>query len=513
MKTSRFIALLLALLLAAGLAAPAAAAEDAGVVSVSDAQGLLAAIAPGAVIELEPGCYNLTEAIESAPSSFDKGQRWLSFVDCWEGKEVVVEGVDGLTLRGLGDVEIVVEPRAADVLRFENCSGLTLENLTLGHTTAPGVCTGDVLEFLSCSGITLSSVDLYGCGTYGVVATNSSDLRMERSVIRECSYGALWITSCVGFRFVDCEVRDCGGYNLLSVSGSALSFDGCAFEGNSGLWGFFSEMEGNSLRFYACRFGPWESAQLVPYQEWDSAVSFDELCVFSDETAGDIVEVSSAEEFFEAIHPGAVVCVRPGRYDLGAWIAETWAAQGESWNAHHPYVRLQECYEGVEAVISGADGLTILGLGNRADTELIVEARYANVLAFELCTELALANLTLGHTEGGPCAGSVIYLDNVGDATLTNLDLYGCGSYAVYAFNSGSLNVRGCTLRDCSGGPASCYNGWGEIRFEDCIFTGSAGGFDFIESPEAWFLRCVFDAQEYASVASRWGVTLVDCWH
>ena len=54
MKTSRILTLLAVLLLAFCLAAPAASA-DAAVVRVSNAQELLAAIAPDTVIELEPG--------------------------------------------------------------------------------------------------------------------------------------------------------------------------------------------------------------------------------------------------------------------------------------------------------------------------------------------------------------------------------------------------------------------------------------------------------------------------
>lgn len=507
MKRSRIFVLLLALLLAAGLSAPRAAADDA--VRVSDAQSFLEAIAPGAVIELEPGVYNLSEAIASGAAS----SQWVSYPECWEGREVVVQNLDGLTIRGLGGVELVVEPRMADVLRFEGCSNITLSGMTLGHTIEPGVCTGAVLEFVSCSSVTLSDLDLYGCGTYGIEASYCSDLRMERSTIRECSFGILSVYDCRGFRFVDCELRDCAGYNMLAVTTSALSFDNCSFRNNSGMWDFISQTEGNSLRFYACRFDTWETAQLVGL-EGVSNVSFDELCDFADTPGDATVTVTNEGEFFEAIRPGAVICLQPGRYDLGAWIAETWAAEGENWNSHHPFVRLQECYDGVEAVIRDADGLSILGLGqSRADTELIVEARYANVLAFENCAELALANLTLGHSEGGLCSGSVVALDGSNSVTLTNLDLYGCGTYGVYSFQSGSLAMRGCTVRDCSGGPVQAYGGWGDYRFEDCVFVDSDGGFAFFECPDVLFQRCVFGAKEYASIAFLNGATLEDCWH
>ena len=514
MKATRLFTLLLALLLAVSLAAPAAAADNAGgPVLVSDAASLLKAIAPGAVIELEPGVYNLTEAIASLPKDFSSTRSFLSFPEGWDGAEVVVSGLDGLTIRGHGEVEIVVEPRMADVFRFEGCSNITLTDMTLGHTQEPGVCTGDVLEFVGCRGVTLSGLDLYGCGAYGISASNSGELRMENSTIRECSYGLMDVNSCRGFRFINCALRDCGGYNLLNAFLSELSFENCSFTGNSALWNFISETSGNSLRFYSCSFGAWETVKLETLRAFAEGVSFDSFCVFTEGEAGGTVTVSNAEEFFEAIAPGAVICLQPGYYDLGAWITETWET-GSDWNSHHPYVRLQECYDGIEAVIRGADGLTILGLGrDRSETELVVEARYADVLGFESCTSVALANLTLGHTKGGACSGSVIDLENVGEATLTNLDLYGCGMNGVYSFQSGPLTMRGCTVRECSDGPVYCYGCWGEYVFEDCVFVDSAAGFQFMECPAPQFLRCIFGAEEYASIAYREGVRQESCWH
>ena len=508
-KISRFFALLLAALLLAAFAAPAASAEEGQTVRVSDAQGLLEAIAPNTTVELEPGRYDLTEAMEALSASFESA--WVRFEECWDGREAVVCGVDGLSLLGLGEVEIVAQPRMADVLRFERCTNVTLADMTLGHTTAPGACTGDVLEFAGCRGVVLRGLDLYGCGTYGVFATDSSDLRMEGSTIRECSYGILYAANCRGFRFFDCTLRACGGYWLLPVSGSDLSFDGCTFEDNSATEGFVSDTEGGALRFFACRFGPWETAQLNALRESAAGVSFDALCEFAEEGSG-AVTVASEQEFFEAIRPGAVIALQPGHYDLGAWIAETWETEGERWNERHPFVRLQECYDGVEAVFCSTDGLCILGLGrDRSETELYVEARYANVLGFEGCLNVSLANLTLGHSEGGPCAGSVVMANRVSGLTLTNVDLYGCGNYGVSCLEGGGLSMRGCTVRSCSGGPMYRYGGWGEDSFEDCVFVDSAGSFEFYESSTARFVRCVFGEAEYAGLIGRAGVTMENC--
>ncbi len=517
MKASRFITLLSVLLLALCLCAPrAAAAGPTGPVLVSDARGLLESIASDTTVVLSPGRYDVSAAIGEIMSG--DSAAWLSahpglrFEDCWDGYALLISGVDGLTIRGMEQVELVVEPRQADVLRFENCRNITLETMTLGHSERPGVCMGDVLDFSACEGVTLRGLDLYGCGAFGVTAMNCGDLRMEDSTIRDCSYGLLNVSNSRGLRFINCSMHGTGGYNMLDVTLSSLSFDGCTFEDNSGLWGFLSQAEGNSLRFYACSFGAWETAQLAAFREGNSAVSFDELCQFSDETDKGSVSVSSVGELFEAVRPGAAIFLEPGRYNLSEWIDETWAAEGEAWNGRHPFVRLEECFDGVQAVITGADGMSIMGLGeDRSGVELVIEPRYARVLRFENCYGLSVANLTAGHTEGAECGGSVLDFDSCSDITLTNLDLYGCGTYGVSCTQCGPLAMRGCRVHDCVYGPLDLYGGWGDYAFEDCVFSGSAGGFSAIESPDLHFRRCIFGADEYASIAFRAGVTLEHC--
>jgi hypothetical protein len=56
------------------------------------------------------------------------------------------------------------------------------------------------------------------------------------------------------------------------------------------------------------------------------------------------------------------------------------------------------------------------------------------------------------------------------------------------------------------------YNCWGDFVFEDCVFTDSDGGFNFIESTMPYFLRCVFGPKEYTSVAYRSDIALERCY-
>ena len=515
MKNVRFFAILFSLCLILVLApSPKAAAEA---VRVSSVQELVDAIVPGAEIALEPGTYDLTAWLQQG-GRVENPASCLSLEECFDGVEAVIYNLDGLRLYGLSDncadTTLVVKPRYADVLRFEGCSNIRLENLTLGHTPEEGSCVGDVLEFQDCDRVVLTNLDLYGCGTYGVSSEYCSDLRVERCTIRDCSYGILYTVGCTGLRFVDCELRDCRGFNMLDVSGSSVSFDNCRFTGNLGDWSFLTEVETNSIRFYECEFGVWESMDLAPWRSNSRTVSFDERCRFAEvnDALDGPVHVSSPEELFSAIQPDAVIFLEPGMYNLTEWIERTWTEEGESWNMRHPYVRLQPCYDGVEAAIVGANGLSLFGTGeNRGVTELVVTPRYADVFSFENCVNVTISGLTLGHTDSGECAGSVLAFSSCSSVTLTNLDLYGCGVYGINGFELGDLTMRGCCIHDCSNGPVYLYGGAGINSFEDCVFTDSDGGFLFYDSGLAVFRRCVFGPVEAHSLNALPDVAIEKC--
>ncbi len=492
----------------------ASAAQGTRDVQVGNVKELLEAIGPDTQIWLEPGVYDLSTWLDAGQDCPDSG--WLSFEACFDGTELVVRGVNGLKISGLGtdcsETSVVVQPRYADVIRFENCTDIEIGNITFGHTIDRGSCVGDVLEFQNCDRIKLARLDLYGCGTYGLDCEYCSDLRMESSTVRDCSYGILYTVSCSGFRFIDCEMRDCAGYNMLDATSSSLSFDGCSFYGNQGDWSFLPENGTNSLRFYSCAFGPWESEQITMAPSDSRSVIFDDMCRFSLPETLAVATVDGPDELFEAIGPGATIFLKPGLYDLSEWMEGVWEQEGENWNRRHAFVRIQPCYDGLEVVISGVDGLNLIGMGaDRAEIQFVAEPRYADVLAFESCRSLALSGMTLGHTDTGECSGDVLYFDSCEAVTLTNLDLYGCGVFGISCFNLSDLSMRGCTVRSCSAGPVEIYNGTGEFRFEDCCFLDSEGGFTFYSCPMPSFLRCVFDRLEANSVKSYPGITLENC--
>ena len=74
----------------------------------------------------------------------------------------------------------------------------------------------------------------------------------------------------------------------------------------------------------------------------------------------EVIHVSSTEEFLEAIAPGVTIFVEPGYYNMSEYLEEVSMRKDYDWDAEHPYVTLEYCYDGVEVVIKNADDLTIM---------------------------------------------------------------------------------------------------------------------------------------------------------
>lgn len=245
----------------------------------SDAESFLRAIGPGRELTLDPGVYNLTEWIDSfgAASALVEGKEDLELAEMLgsgvevtpyvrlervhDGYEIVIHDVRNLTITK-GDfypdpVELVVEPRYANVLTFENCDKIILNGLTLGHTPEQGYCTGGVLNFRDCGRIALSGMDLYGCGTYGIIAERVDSIQTVDSVIRECSYGLLDFRQVKDAGFGAVTFRDSKGFDMLNLRESAATFQSCAFCGNSwddGWCHFLALDELSAATFLGCEF-------------------------------------------------------------------------------------------------------------------------------------------------------------------------------------------------------------------------------------------------------------------
>ena len=249
-------------------------------VYASDAESLINAIGPGHEIHLAPGVYNLTEWIDKAGASGAFGEvdsdfklaemlgkgvdlsPYVKLERVHDGYEIVIHDVRNLSICAAasftpGTIEIVVEPRYANVLTFENCDKVFLSDIIAGHTPEQGYCTGGVLCFRDCGRIALSGMDLYGCGTYGITAERVDSIQTVDSVIRDCSYGILELRQVKDAGFGDVSFRDCTGFDMLALRESSATFQSCDFRNNKWDegWCHFLSMDAlSSSTFRSCTF-------------------------------------------------------------------------------------------------------------------------------------------------------------------------------------------------------------------------------------------------------------------
>ncbi len=498
---------------------PGAAADDQPdhVIKVSTVDGLLAAIAPDTVIELEAGTYDLTTASDYGQ---DTHSAFYSWNGAYDGFELVLQNMRNLTIRGAGKGETVLAavPRYANVLQFYGCQGINVEALTAGHTTEPGFCMGGVLSFDNCERVTVDACGLYGCGTIGVQARECTELTVKSTEIYECSYGAVSVGSCRDVTVEDCDIHDHGtragqgdaifvfdlNYsdgvtihnnrihdnraqvmlnsdyarrvlflsnelrgnafvtNVFDLEGYGITVDGCVFEGNDVRGGWYrrsgvyaSSVSGETLE--AALFGEMTLRDIDPDDVLPPVPPSGAL----DLPKGGEVMVTSVDEFLEALGPDRTIILDGALFDLST--ASNYGGIGTDcyyW---------AEDYDGPELVIHDVNGLTIYAKDSSSGaTTLAAIPRYADVLSFRNCENLTLSGFTAGHTkEPGSCSGGVLNFQNCSQVTLEKMRLYGCGVLGIQAFQCATLNILRTEIYECSQGGASFFQCDG-IRFADC---------------------------------------------
>ena len=200
--------------------------QDIVEVTVSTAEELLSALGSNRRILLEEGEYNLTNV---NPSYINNPS--ISYREAYDGPELLLNGVANLTIQGAGDQEsvIIVDPRYAYVMCFQESSNINIVNLTAGHTEG-GYCTGGVFSFENSSGIKIEDALMYGCGTIGLDLSYVSGMAVVNSSIYECTYGIMSVQNCSDISFMDCTFRDNKGFIMVQVGEtSGFVIDSCSF--------------------------------------------------------------------------------------------------------------------------------------------------------------------------------------------------------------------------------------------------------------------------------------------
>ena len=207
-------------------------------VTVSTAEELVAALGSNKKILLEEGVYNLTTV---NPSYINNPS--VSYAESYDGPELVLKGVHNLTIQGIGDThsEIIIQPRYAWVMSFQNSSNISIINIKAGHTQ-DGYCSGGVFSFENSSGIRIEDTLMYGCGTIGLNLMRVSDMRVINSSIYECTYGIMNVNYSSDIIFTDCIFRDNKGFTMVQVGQtSGFTIASCSFLRNKNDSSFYPD--------------------------------------------------------------------------------------------------------------------------------------------------------------------------------------------------------------------------------------------------------------------------------
>jgi hypothetical protein len=219
---------------------PAYAADE---IKVSTTLEFYEALGSDRTLVLGPGQYNLTK-LQSVPyKHFDKsgsGGGELNWDQVFDGYELRVKGVKNLTIRGTPTKEggtmtdLIVDPRYAFVIHFEDCEGIQIESVVAGHSEG-GECEGGVYRFTNCSGVSLHKAEMYGCGTEGLKLDKSRGVSATESSIFSCTYDIMTVSGSENVVFENCNFNGNREFDLVNVERSdGLTFENCTFTNNFG---------------------------------------------------------------------------------------------------------------------------------------------------------------------------------------------------------------------------------------------------------------------------------------
>lgn len=455
---------------------------------VSSVDELLAAIAPGATIELAEGNYYL----DSASNYGDRVGPYYIWTDMGMGEYgLQIQYVDDLTIRGAGldKTKLAAESRFAHVLSLMDCKNVTISDMTLGHTQMADACEGGVLYLDHSSNIDLTGLGLYGCGTIGIWGYESQNVTIRDCEIYDCSNSGVSLSqswnvtiqdcaiyalgeeypvmsafdfwTCRDVTVENCAIRDnyvnrliwCDGSSDVvfrnnqftdnRVSGAAFSlgtggvvFDNNTFQGNTNRSWYDNsysavavDPEGKPVEFEApvtetVEPGVAESVSTGEQKE---------------------VHVSNADQFLAAIASDTKIILNCELLDLST--AKNYGVDSENYY-------WEDNYDGPSLVIFNVQNLTVAGAGeDRTASTISAVPRYAQVLTFENCGAITVKNLTAGHTvEPGECMGGVLLFRYSKDLLVENCGLFGCGTLGVQTQYSQNLQIVNCEIYECSYG-------------------------------------------------------------
>lgn len=197
------------------------------IINVKTTEEFLKAIGPNRTIIIKGNDYDILEA--------DFESEYVKKESVFDGEQLIIQNVSNMDIIGdeVNIVQLLVEPRYANVITFENVDNVNIDNVIAGHTPEKGECAGGVFCFIDSTNININDSILFGCGTEGVTLINVSNLSFNNSTIKECTNRIMYISDSKNIKFNNSMFYDNENYDLIVISDSEeVSFDECIIYNN-----------------------------------------------------------------------------------------------------------------------------------------------------------------------------------------------------------------------------------------------------------------------------------------
>lgn len=145
----------------------------------------------------------------------------------------VLYGYEDLTIRAERPVDLISDNDFDDILIFDHCSTIRLENLSVFHTNE--TCNGSVVSIMFSDRIHIRSCAFNGSGGIGMNIIGSKDISVEDSQIFNNVFHAVYAINAHQIRFYDTHIygNHDWGDALIHTEAAAVQFFDCIIENNS----------------------------------------------------------------------------------------------------------------------------------------------------------------------------------------------------------------------------------------------------------------------------------------
>ncbi|MFB6306509.1 MAG: right-handed parallel beta-helix repeat-containing protein, partial [Flavobacteriales bacterium] len=157
-----------------------------------------------------------TIEIASSPLRIDnlKGYRnrdYYKLTEQYDGGpiQLIIKDVNGLTVKAKNEqVDILHSSIMADVITFEHCEELKIDDLRIGHDRKKGPCEYAVTVFEDCNEVMIDNCEFFGSGAEGIKTEECKNMDIYNTEITDCSYRPVNILTSKNIKFKDCRINN-----------------------------------------------------------------------------------------------------------------------------------------------------------------------------------------------------------------------------------------------------------------------------------------------------------------